>query len=80
MIYLVGYCFSPSSFILHIGTSFATAFRYAVLTATIIRYVILPAQMKKGEYLSCLPHEQVMHNWALILLSIELVLNKYPHE
>ena len=67
----------PPEFVLHIGTAtFATAFSSAVLTATIIRYVILPAQMKKGEdiYHMFLPHEQVMHNWALILLSIELVL------
>ena len=67
----------PPEFISHIGTAtFATAFSSAVLTATIIRYVILPAQMKKGEdiYHMFLPHEQVMHNWALILLSIELVL------
>ena len=67
----------PPQFILHVGTAaFATAFSSAVLTATIIRYVILPAQMKKGEdiYHMFLPHEQVMHNWALILLSIELVL------
>ena len=70
--------FAPlPEFILHIGTAtFATAFSSAVLTATIIRYVILPAQMKKGEdiYHMFLPHEQVMHNWAMILLSIELVL------
>jgi len=67
----------PSEFILHIGTAiYATAFSSAVLTATIIRYVILPAQMKRGEdiYHMFLPHEQVMHNWALILLSCELVL------
>ena len=67
----------PPEFVLHIGTAtFATAFSSAVLTATIIRYVILPAQMKKGEdiYHMFLPHEQVMHNWALILLSVELVL------
>ena len=64
-------------FVSHIGTAiFATAFSSAVLTATIIRYVILPAQMKRGEdiYHMFLPHEQVMHNWALILLSCELVL------
>ena len=67
----------PPGFILHIGTAiYATAFSSAVLTATIIRYVILPAQMKRGEdiYHMFLPHEQVMHNWALILLSCELVL------
>ena len=67
----------PPEFILHIGTAiYATAFSSAVLTATIIRYVILPAQMKRGEdiYHMFLPHEQVMHNWALILLSCELVL------
>jgi len=68
---------TPPEFVLHFGTAiYATAFSSAVLTATIVRYVILPAQMKRGEdiYHMFLPHEQVMHNWALILLSCELVL------
>ena len=67
----------PPEIVLHVGTAiFATAFSTAALTATIVRYVILPAQMERGEdiYHMFLPHEQVMHNWALILLSVELVL------
>lgn len=66
----------PSSLVLHLGTAlFATAYSSAALTSIIVRYVILPAQMKEGEdiYHMFLPHEQVMHNWALILLSCELV-------
>lgn len=66
----------PSNLFQHLGTAlFATAYSSAALTSIIVRYVILPAQMKEGEDIShmFLPHEQVMHNWALIFLSCELV-------
>ena len=67
---------TPSETILHIGTAiFATAFSSAVLTAVIVRYVILPSMMKHREDIQhmFLPHEQVMHNWGLIFLSCEFV-------
>ena len=67
---------TPSEIILHIGTAiFAAAFSSAVLTAAIIRYVILPKMVERGIEIDhmFLPHEQVMHNFALILLSCEFV-------
>ena len=67
---------TPSEIILHIGTAiFAAAFSSAVLTASIIRYIILPNMVKRGIEIDhmFLPHEQVMHNFALILLSCEFV-------
>lgn len=70
----------PSNLVLHLGTAFfATAFSSAALTSIIVRYVIIPAQMKQGEdlYHMFLPHEQVMHNWALVFLSCELVLGTH---
>ena len=67
----------PSPFLVHAGVAvFATAFSAAVLTAVVVRYVILPALIQNGSPIDhmFLPHEQVMHNWALILLAIELGL------
>lgn len=45
------------------------------LTAIVVRYVIIPADFKDNNPLGhlFLKHEQVMHNWTIILLSIELV-------
>ncbi len=67
----------PSPFLVHAGVAvFATAFSAAVLTAVVVRYVILPSMIQNGSPIDhmFLPHEQVMHNWALILLAIELGL------
>lgn len=67
---------APSTLFLHLGTAlFATAYSSAALTSVIVRYVILPSIIKKGEDIRpmFLPHEQVMHNWAFIFLSCELV-------
>ena len=46
------------------------------LTAIVVRYVIIPADVKSNNPLwhLFLKHEQVMHNWTIILLSVELVL------
>ena len=46
------------------------------LTAIVVRYVIIPADFNSNNPLGhlFLKHEQVMHNWTLILLSVELVL------
>jgi hypothetical protein len=46
------------------------------LTAIVVRYVIIAADFKSRNPLGhlFLKHEQVMHNWTLILLSVELVL------
>jgi hypothetical protein len=74
---LVFFGIDLSETILHIGTAiFATAFSSAALTAIIVRYVILPSMMNNGQEIDhmFLPHEQVMHNLALIFLSLELIL------
>ena len=46
------------------------------LTAIVVRYVIIPADTKSNNPLGhmFLKHEQVMHNWTIILLSVELVI------
>jgi hypothetical protein len=45
------------------------------LTAIVVRYVIIPADIKSNNPLGhlFLKHEQVMHNWTIILLSVELI-------
>lgn len=46
------------------------------LTAIVVRYVIIPADLNTNNPLEhmFLKHEQVMHNWTIILLSVELIL------
>ena len=66
-----------SPILIHFGVAvFATAFSAAALTAVIVRHVILPVMIQDGSPIDhmFLPHEQVMHNWALIILAIELGL------
>ena len=48
------------------------------LTAIVVRYVIIPADLNTNNPLEhmFLKHEQVMHNWTIILLSVELVLGR----
>lgn len=67
----------PSPILIQIGVAvFATAFSAAALTSIVVRHVILPSMIQNGSPIDhmFLPHEQVMHNWALILLGIELGL------
>ena len=56
--------------------AFCTAIAIAFLTATIVRHIILPDEAKLGR--NCdhmfLFHEQVMHNFAAIFLTIELII------
>ena len=68
---------SPPGILVKVGVAFfSTAFSAAALTAVIVRHVILPSLIQNGRDVDhmFLPHEQVMHNWALILLAIELGL------
>ena len=68
---------SPPGILVQVGVAFfSTAFSAAALTAVIVRHVILPSLIQNGRDVDhmFLPHEQVMHNWALILLAIELGL------
>ena len=55
---------------------FATGFASAALTALVVRHVIIPSMVDNGEDLDHMlkPHEHVMHNLALVLLSIDLLL------
>ncbi|CAI8231678.1 MAG: Uncharacterised protein [Methanobacteriota archaeon] len=67
----------PPILIIQAGVGvFSTAFSAAALTAVIVRYVILPSMVQNEGPIDhmFLPHEQVMHNWALILLAVELGL------
>ena len=67
----------PSTVLVHIGVAFfATAFSAAALTSVVVRHLILPSMIQNGSPIDHMfhRHEQVMHNWALILLAIELGL------
>ena len=63
---------------------FATALGSAFLTSTIVRYVILPGEVKqkrvhKHQFYF---HNQMMHNFAAIFLGVEIILiqpNLQPH-
>ena len=56
--------------------AFCTAIAIAFLTATIVRHIILPDEAKLGRNVDhmFLFHEQVMHNFAAIFLTIELII------
>ena len=56
--------------------AFCTAIAIAFLTATIVRHIILPDEAKLGRNVDhmFLFHEQIMHNFAAIFLSIELII------
>ena len=56
--------------------AFCTGIAIAFLTATIVRYIILPDEAKLGGKYDhmFLFHEQVMHNFAAIFLAIELII------
>lgn len=47
----------------------------AFLTSTVVRYIIIPSEMKMERDLShlFLPHEIVMHNLTVILLAVDLI-------
>ena len=55
---------------------FAAGFGSAALTALIVRHVIIPSMIQNGENLEHMfkPHEHVMHNLALVLLAIDLLI------
>ncbi|MBT5285072.1 MAG: hypothetical protein HOL29_03790 [Euryarchaeota archaeon] len=57
------------------GAFFGIAFSSAALTAIIVRYVILPDMGNKQMEMDhmFLKHEQMMHNFSLIFLSIEMI-------
>ena len=56
--------------------AFCTGIAIAFLTATIVRYIILPDEAKLGRKYDhmFLFHEQIMHNFAAIFLVIELII------
>ena len=66
----------PSWLVMSGVSIFATGFGSAALTALVVRHVIIPSMVENGENLDHMfkPHEHVMHNLALILLSIDLLL------
>lgn len=66
----------PSWIVLVGGAFFGVAFSSAALTAIIVRYVILPDMVEKQMDMDhmFLKHEQMMHNFSLIFLSIEMIL------
>ena len=73
----VGLGYAPPEWVQGLGVSlFATSFGAASLTSIVVRYVILPSMVKQGSDQDHMfkPHEQVMHNWVLLLLSIDFLL------
>ncbi|MDG1539886.1 MAG: hypothetical protein P8Q40_08175 [Candidatus Poseidonia sp.] len=65
----------PAWIVLVGGALFGIAFSSAALTAIIVRYVILPDMVERKLDMDhmFLKHEQMMHNFSLIFLSIEMV-------
>ena len=56
--------------------TFCTGIAMAFMTATIVRHIILPDEVRIGrdhDYMF-LFHEQIMHNFAAIFLAVELIL------
>lgn len=55
---------------------FATALGSAFLTSTIVRYVILPGELRQGRNHDhqFLFHNQMMHNFATMFLAVEIIL------
>ena len=66
----------PSSLNRIIPLLYYMALSASSLTAIVVRYVIIPADFNSNNPIGhlFLKQEQVMHNWTLILLSVELVL------
>jgi len=56
----------------------ATSLGMATVTATVITYVIVPRAIKSGSEIDHLfePYQMVMHNWAIILLAVDIFLSR----
>ena len=56
--------------------TFCTGIAMAFMTATIVRHIILPDEVRIGRNYDhmFLFHEQIMHNFAAIFLTVELIL------
>ena len=65
----------PDSIILLSTAIYPLALGSAFLTSTVVRYIIIPSEIKMERDLShlFLPHEIVMHNLTVILLAVELI-------
>ena len=50
----------------------------AMLTSTVVTYVIVPQEVRSERNYDHLfeTHEMVMHNWAIILLAVDILLTK----
>lgn len=50
----------------------------AMLTSTVVTYVIVPEEVRSDRNYDHLfePHEMVMHNWAIILLAVDIFLSR----
>ena len=67
----------PETWMIFLGCAmYGIAFSSAALTAVIVRHVILPDMKKQNMDMSrmFLKHEQMMHNFALVLLCLEMML------
>ena len=68
----------PESINLFSSILLPMALGMAMLTSTVITYVIVPEEVRSGRNFDHLfqPHEMVMHNWALILLAVDIFLSR----
>ena len=67
---------APAEWMIFLGSAmYGVAFSSAALTAVIVRHVILPDMQKQNMDMShmFLKHEQMMHNFALIFLCLEMI-------
>ena len=71
----------PESLNLFSSILLPMALGMAMLTSTVITYVIVPEEVRSGRNFDHLfqPHEMVMHNWALILLATEIFAYMYAY-
>ena len=71
------YEFSTPNLLLQLQiVTFCTGIAMAFMTATIVRHIILPDEVRIGRNHDhmFLFHEQIMHNFAAIFLTVELIL------
>ena len=68
----------PESINLFSSILLPMALGMAMLTSTVITYVIVPEEVRSERNFDHLfqPHEMVMHNWALILLAVDIFLSR----
>ena len=68
----------PKFLVLSSGMLLPMALGMSMLTATVVTYVIIPEEVKSDRDYNHLfkTHEMVMHNWTVILISLDVILSQ----